>query len=229
MSRIAEIGSQVLARAERRVEVSAENIANATKPGFQRRIAFDLPLGEPAAANRSLGLDFKPGALVETGRPLDLALGGAGFFVLQGPDGPIYTRQGAFRREADGRVVDAYARPLQVQGGGDLTVENDAVEILPDGTVLEAGAPVARIEVVAFADPSALRLAADGLSAAPEAEARRVDRPALRQGAYEASNVSTGDEMVAIMEALRRAESGQRLINVYDDLMGRALSAFGQA
>jgi len=229
MSRIAEIGSQILSRAERRVEVAAENIANASTPGFQRRIAFDPLVGEPTARDRPVGLDLKPGSLVETGRSLDLALGGAGFFVLQGPEGPIYTRQGAFRREADGRVVGANGRPLQIHGGGDLTVASDAVEILSDGTVLEAGAPVARLEIVTFAVPAALRPGAEGLSAAPEAEAQRVVQPSIRQGAYEASNVSTGDEMVAIMEALRRAESGQRLITVYDELMGRALSAFGQA
>jgi flagellar basal body rod protein FlgG len=50
----------------------------------------------------------------------------------------------------------------------------------------------------------------------------------VRQGAIEASNVSTGVEMVDMMAAIRRAESGQRLVNVYDDLMGRALTLFGQ-
>ena len=44
----------------------------------------------------------------------------------------------------------------------------------------------------------------------------------------ETSNVNMGDEMVAMMEAVRRAETGQRLVTTYDDLMGRALNLFGQ-
>ena len=51
----------------------------------------------------------------------------------------------------------------------------------------------------------------------------------VQQGVYEASNVNTGDEMVMMMEALRRAEAGQRVINVYDDLMGRAVTTFGES
>jgi flagellar basal-body rod protein FlgF len=50
----------------------------------------------------------------------------------------------------------------------------------------------------------------------------------VQQGAYEASNVTTGDEMVLMMEALRRAEAGQRVMNVYDDLLGRAVTSFGE-
>jgi flagellar basal-body rod protein FlgG len=52
--------------------------------------------------------------------------------------------------------------------------------------------------------------------------------PSVRQGALETSNVTTAAEMVSVMAALRRAEAGQRLAIVYDDLMGRAITSFGQ-
>ena len=87
---------------------------------------------------------------------------------------------------------------------------------------------MARLQIVEFEDSTALTSGGDGSFAAPAAAAIEVVAPQIRQGEIEASNVSTGDEMIAVMEAVRRAESAQRMVNVYDDLMGRALTAFGQ-
>ena len=50
----------------------------------------------------------------------------------------------------------------------------------------------------------------------------------LRQGMVENSNVSIGDEMVAMTAAVRQTETGARLVQIYDDLLGRAISSFGQ-
>ncbi|HEX8527673.1 flagellar basal body rod C-terminal domain-containing protein, partial [Allosphingosinicella sp.] len=95
--------------------------------------------------------------------------------------------------------------------------------------MLSDGEPVGRIALVDFEDRGRLRVADGGAFAADGMEAVPVGERSVRQGALERSNVSTGDEMVAMMEALRRAETGQRLVTVYDDLMGRALSTFGQS
>ena len=69
----------------------------------------------------------------------------------------------------------------------------------------------------------------DGLLSVAADAVRGVDTPVVRQGFLESSNVALGDEMIALMEAVRRAETGQRLMNVYDDLMGRAIITFGQS
>ncbi len=58
---------------------------------------------------------------------------------------------------------------------------------------------------------------------------KSVSAPVIHQGALESSNVSNADEMIAVMAAIRRAEAGQRMANVYDDLMGRVLQTFGQS
>ena len=81
------------------------------------------------------------------------------------------------------------------------------------------------IEKDAVALPEGFRysgvLSADGA-------ARDIDAVGVRQGALESSNVSSATEMIALMSALRRAETGQRLIQVYDDLMGRTFNLLGQ-
>jgi len=79
-----------------------------------------------------------------------------------------------------------------------------------------------------FADKAVLQPVGNTLFTAPSDAAREVDDPHILQGKLEASNVSTAGEMVAMMAALRGAETGQRLVQLYDDLMAKALDAFGR-
>jgi flagellar basal-body rod protein FlgF len=234
MASFVDVAARVLAQSERRTEIAAQNVANISTAGYKRRIPFTQfidPLSSGVAPDASTALftDFSIGKQIDTGNPFDLALTSSGFFVVQGADGPLYTRQGQFKREADGRLVTLQGLAVQAQGGGDVILKTQDFKVAGDGTVTENGEPVARLAVVDFSDRSAATRTETGQFAAPAAAVKDVDAPAVRQGAIEASNVSTGDDMVAVMEAVRRAETAQRLVNVYDDLMGRALSTFGQS
>jgi len=233
MGALIDIASAILTEATRRVEINAQNVANIPTAGYKRRIAFTDVLAEQqvnTAQDSRVGFisDFSEGKLLETGNPFDFAISGRGFFVVRSDNQTFYTRQGNFRREADGRLVTFDGLELQAQGGGAIVLRSDAFEVAADGMVLEDGQPVAKLALVDVADRSLLRDAEGGLFTAPAADPVQSGAVRVRQGVLEASNVSTGDEMVAMMEALRRAEAGQRLVNVYDDLMGRALSSFGQ-
>lgn len=177
---------------------------------------------------RNSAVDFSSGKEINTGNPYDLAILGDGFFSVRSGDRILYTRQGQFQRDNEGRLVLPQGFALQTQSGGDLVLKSQDVKVLADGTVLERGEPVARLAVVDFEDRHALAPAVGGLFSASADAARPLDAPSVRQGELESSNVSTGDEMITIMEALRRAESAQRVVNIYDDLMGRALTSFGQ-
>jgi len=228
-----ESASAILATAERRVDLSAQNVSNMTTPGYKRRIAFQGMLAQDPSGGVGSQListftDFSAGKLNETGNPYDLAISGDGFFAVRDGGQVAYTRAGQFRRNGDGRLVTAQGAALQVLGGGDLVLRHGEVKVTGDGTVLEDGQPVARLAIVDFTDRQAAVPGDGGLLIVPEAQVIPVSAPSVRQGALEASNTSMGEEMVAMMEAMRRAEAGQRLVNVYDDLMGRALQTFGQ-
>ncbi|WP_425999080.1 flagellar hook-basal body protein [Caulobacter sp. DWR1-3-2b1] len=233
MATLVDIAGSVLSQSTRRVEISAQNIANAATSGYKRRVAFEHLVTNGVDAtqyNRKVdsSADFSLGKFVETGNAFDLAIVGEGFFVVRGPSGPVLTRQGQFERGADGRLLTPAGLALQAEGGGDVIAPDGVLTLGGDGVILANGEPVDRLAVVRVGDLAALAPVEGGGFSAPEADMLQIDRPVLRQGAYEASNVSTGQEMVAMMEALRRAESGQRLVTVYDDLMGRALTTFGQ-
>lgn len=232
MGELIEIAASIMSGASRTVEVSAQNMANITSPGFKRRLEFSQVLAASEAALRpgvrpDSAFDFSPGKLTETGGAYDLALSGAGFFVVRTPDGAfVYTRDGQFRRDPDGRLLGLNGAALQADGA-DLVVRGSRFEVLADGVVLDDGQPVGRLDLVEILDRAQVSAVAGGFSA-PEAALGALETPAVRQGMLEMSNVSTAAEMVAVMAALRRAESGQRVAMIYDDLIGRALSTFGQ-
>ena len=216
-----------------RIDSAAINVANVSTPGFKRQLRPSDRSSDRAdtrfdAALTRLRVDLGAGKLTETGRPLDLAINGDGFFQLRAGDTLVYSRQGGFARDAEGRVVTPQGYALQQAGGGDLVLDTAAVSVAADGTVLDGDRPLGRIAVfqaggaddVTAVDGSIFEIGADAATA--------LDAPSLRQGALEASNVSLGNEMVGMMSALRGAETGARLVQVYDDLMGKAISTFGQ-
>lgn len=234
MGQVLDSVSRILAQSEARAEVAAQNIANLTTPGYKRRVAFTdlLASGSTQDSMRgaalSIATDLSVGKPIQTGAALDLSLGGDGFFVLRAGDQIVYTRHGQFHRDADGRVISPQGEALQLQDGGDLVLRSDAVKIDADGAVTDGSEVVGRLAVVAIEDPARLaRISTGGFTASAQSVSP-MEKPQVRQGVLEASNVSAGDEMVAVMEAVRRAESGQRLANVYDDLLGRAITTFGQ-
>lgn len=217
----------MLSRAFERTEVSAQNMANITTPGYKALSSVPFEGRDVSdGSHLSTAADFSSGQLQKTGNSFDLALSSKGFFVVRSDSQTFYTRDGQFVRGAGGRIETSDGLYLESESGGDIIVSQNNPQILPDGTVLSNGQPVARIATVDFADPGTLEQAGAGrFTARSQAEGAN---PEIHQGMLESSNVSTAGEMISIMSALRSAESGQKIVQVYDDLMARALSAFGQ-
>jgi flagellar basal-body rod protein FlgG len=140
----------------------------------------------------------------------------------------VYSRQGQFRLAENGAVVSPQGYVLQQAGGGDLMLSGADVSILQDGTVLDQGVPVARLALYAPSDPAALRPVSESFFAAGAGAMEPVEDALFRQGMVENSNVELGSEMVSMMAALRQSETGARLVQTYDELLGKAISTFGQ-
>lgn len=215
----------ILSRSEQRLEVVSQNIANMLTPGYKRLVSFErlLDTADPALATAR---DMKGGGLADTGNPNDFAIVGAGFFQLSGDGRVAYTRDGQFRRDAEGRLVNAEGLALQTTDGADLVLRAQAFEVLADGVVLEDGHPVGKLALWNFAETANDRFLEGRLA---DREMVQVEQVSIRQGMLEASNVSAADEMMSMMEAVRRAEAAQRLVMVHDDLMGRVITAFAQS
>lgn len=239
MANVMNVAAIAMGLEMRRVETVAHNLANATTPGFKRQLDGALSATAASAAviagpddEHPVGVsarpvtDFSEGKLSRTENPHHLALSGPGFFAVRMGNEIAYTRGGAFTRDAEGRLITPQGGVLQADGG-DLAVRSDAFRIGVDGTVIEDQRPVARVTVVDFQDRSRLERSHGGAFRGPGAEPTRVEDPVVRQGFLEMGNVDLGHEMVRMMEAFRRFEMNQRLIQGHDDMIGGAVRRLG--
>jgi flagellar basal body rod protein FlgG len=201
----------------------SQNVANLTTPGYRalRRVeGFNATL---APATR---LDQHDGALVHTGRPLDLALQGDGFFQVSDGQRTYLTRNGQFVLGADGRVTDAHGRALLGQGGP-LSIDSDAVVIGEDGSIRSKGEVTDHLAIASVAADVDLSILGDGLYAAPDG-ATGEGTAKVHQGALEGSNVDPGHEMVQLMELTRHAGSVQHAISTYHAALIAGIDELGK-
>lgn len=231
MGSIAEIGGSIISRAQVEAATVSQNMANSLTPGYRAQRSFaremvpeQLDMTEPAPALAgTTGTDFAQGKMIGTTNPFDLAIQGEGFFTLRAGDKTYYSRSGQFSRSADGLLVSPEGWTLQ-GSSGDIVASGTKFEVTSDGVVIQDGVPTARLAIKRFADPSQLTPVGAASFDAVNVAGEDLANPMVRQGMLESSNISSGTEMVELMAAMRRAESGQRIVQLYDDLMSKAIT-----
>lgn len=250
MNPVLALGLQSLQLDAARIERIAMNIANASTPGYaaswiesmQQAAAPAAPgsapgLGPEAASPAAGALfsfhDTRPGSLKATGRALDLAIAGEGFFELRTDAGTAYTRRGDLSLDARGLLVDAAGHPVLGDGGEIRLDAPPVIDALGRVFVRDAdgqlpAAPVDRLRIV-FLDPQASReplgqgaFRSAALPVELKDGARRV-----QQGFLENAQVDPLREMSRLMQAMRHAEGLQRVTQISDDLLGQALRTLG--
>ncbi len=170
--------------------------------------------------------DFTQGALRDTGRPLDVALSGDGFLVVQTPRGERYMRAGNLTLDASGQLVTQRG-DLVVGEAGPITIPPGEVAIGEDGALSVNGQQIDHLKIVRFADPRA-SLAKEGDSlfiAKGQEKASETSATRVVQGALETSNVNVVSEMVAMMQNGREFESLQRSVTLMMNDLGRKVSS----
>lgn len=212
--------------------ITANNLANAQTTGFRREIIAAqgryLTGGTVAARAQtgafSAGTPKDAGKVVSTGRPLDIALGGNAWLVIQGPvvnDLPTeaYTRRGDLAVSTSGVLQNGDGKAILNSNGVPVTVAAGAsLNIAADGglstRIAGIDTPIGRLKLVAGRD---LEKAADGMFTAKEP--LPVDPDArLASGALETSNVQTAGALTELVEESRGFEVSARLLNVAKDM-----------
>ena len=213
----------------------ANNLANTETGGYKSdREFYNLYVSPEASANPSVTMpviesqwtDFSQGALRSTGGPLDFALSGKGFFAVNAPGGPLYTRQGAFQLSPAGVLVTSEGYPVRLTGGGSLQAQSaDPLEVATDGTVSQQGQVLGKLDVVNFSDSSALAKRGNtyfrpaAVSAVPVAAADIE----VRQGKLETSNVGTAESAVRLVSVMRQFEMLHKAISIGADMNKKAV------
>jgi flagellar basal-body rod protein FlgF len=215
------------------LELLANNVANASTGGYKAdREFYSLYAGPDSEALSTMPLierpwiDLSQGLIHPTGNPLDVAISGRGFFAVDGPSGPLYTRNGNFRLAPDGRVVSAEGYAVRGADGGPIALESGrAIDIASDGSIRQDGADAGRFALVDFAgsggiakhgnnyfrvtDPSVSPAAASGAS--------------VGQGKLEASNTGSAESAVRLISVMRQFEMLQKAVNLGGEMNRAAI------
>ncbi len=229
----------------RELDVIANNMANVTTNGFKARSSrfrqYLMPVASAETfprADRRLSyvidagtpLDTRSGAIEHTGNPLDVAIKGDAFLVVQTPGGERYTRNGALEINPQGQLVTSDGHPVLGDNGPiAFTPQESGFNIAPDGTVTSNQGQRGRLRLVRFDNAQSLRNQGANLfaSAAQAQPAGNTSR--LQAGAIERSNVKPVIEMSRLIEVNRSYASIANMMGRIDELRRTAISRLADA
>ena len=227
----------------REMEIIANNIANMDTTGFkvesmmqktdpaEPAVTLDGPRPVKFVAPDGVARNFGQGALAKTGGELDMAIEGKGFFQVQAPDGPRFTRDGRFTTDPTGRLVTQAGYAVLDDGGGEITIdaEKGQVSIGADGSMSQGDERIGKVGMFSFVNPGALEKAGDNLFRnASNLQPEPAAEVKLRQGHLEGSNVTPVLEITRMVEVSRAYEQTAKMMDSEADLSRRAVERLGR-
>ncbi len=222
-------------------EAIANNLANASSPGFRKDMIFTQELSKAQAKQAVLKSDwqqpmidqvytsFEQGGLDKTDNPLDLALEGKGLFVYETGEGDVvYSRAGNLIVNPQGVLVNPEGHRL-LGDGGPINVGSGTVSVSESGQVEVDNTLLANIRVADFEDKSVLQKAGNAEFMIPEGiePAAAVDY-AIRQGYLESSNVEIIREMVNMIISFRNYEADAQAAKAQDESLEKLMANVGR-
>ena len=220
------------------LDLLANNLANAATNGYKGDREFYSLFASSAARPDALGniatmpmidshwTDFSQGTLEATNNPLDFALSGNGFFAVNGPSGPLYTRNGSFQLSSTGTLITSDGYAVRSRDGKPITADPAlSIEVTPQGSVQQGGASIGELELVKF--PSTALLAKQGNNYFRNMDAKVNPSPAMNaevhQGKVETSNVKAPEAAVQLVGVMRQFEMLQKAITLSIDMNKKAV------
>jgi len=197
----------------------------ADRPAFNDALqsAIDVTIG-------GRRLDTSSGSVEPTGRDLDVAIEGDGYFTVQTPGGDRYTRSGHFTRNAEGLLTTPTGLPVLGDDGQPIKLGVGKVRFEEDGRVINGSTVAGRLAVVTFADPGKLvNQSGATLAAPPDQTPEPAEKIIIRQGALEQSNVSVVQRISEMTDVSRAFEALQKSVSVVmNDVYGQAIQQLGR-
>jgi flagellar basal-body rod protein FlgF len=231
---------------ERWQEVTSQNLSSSTVPGYKKNdMRFEaihagvMGLGQSGKqvmmpASMSVAdsvVNFGSGELMQTGVPGHLAIGGNGFFRMQGNGAEYLSRDGEFHLNPEGVLVNKNNDAVLGEGGSiRVDLAKGEITVKRSGEVIQEDAVVGKIAVVDVEDASVLQRVRGGFRVDPD----RGDvallpqlQSSLHQGNLENSNVQPLKEMINLISIARAYELNQKTVQTLDTLDGRLIEVMG--
>ena len=232
-----------------RQDVVANNLANAETVSFKRDLALFQARKTQSAQNgqtrfttamlEGIGggifalptsTDFTPGSLEKTDRPYDVAITDKGFFQVRDADQINYTRDGRFtiHKDTNELVTIAASLPVLDQVGNAIVLDPNLDFIVDEtGNINQGGRNVARLGLVDFDQPGALRKQGENLYALQGDQSSHPVSSVTKQGHLENSGVNPIDELTEMMKAQRMFQANASMVQLQDQTLGLAVSRLG--
>lgn len=224
----------------RQQEVIANNIANVTTPGFKKDLVFVSELSkaeQKGIATKSdwespmidqVYTDQSQGAFDKTGNALDMAIDGAGFFVIQNEDGSeALTRNGSFTTDDTGFLVNSNGE-VAMGTGGPVQLPPGEVSIGSDGTLSVDGVQLTSLRIASVEDPSKLDKVGGKFFVPDGVDIGNAVNFTVRQGYLETSNVDVITQMVEMITSYRNYESDSKALQAQDESLEKLISEVAQ-
>jgi len=231
---------------QRQMDAVANNIANAGTTGYRRDLhvtqSFSdmlirrmndgavstvgpLNFGLRSAAVHTV---FEQGALEHTGKGMDAAIAGSGFFVVQTPQGERYTRAGVMIRDAQGMLSTPEGHPF-LGLTGPIQVPEGPFRIDQNGRIYAEDVYVDTLRIANFEDAASLVKENSTLfrHTGPEDNGTQPDGRIL-QGYLESANVDLSEELLRMISIQRFFDSNQRVLRMLDDSLAKAVNEVGR-
>jgi flagellar basal-body rod protein FlgF len=224
----------------RRLDITANNMANANTVGFRReRPVFHEYVERaedamvPQAKSASFVLDYRAmhdpsqGGFQATGNPLDVMIDGPGYLSVEAPGGgTAYTRAGFIKVNDAGDLVTSGGQRILDEGGRPIAIPAEAqtsLQITSDGTVTAATGPLGRIGVTVFETEEGITPRGDGMMSGTGGRVLSAAETKLKSGGVEGSNVQPIVETTELVDILRSYQSSMKMTDALNDMRTRAI------
>ena len=218
------------------LDLLSNNIANASTGGYKAdREFYSLYVAPEASANEPSStmplierpwVDHSQGVLHATGNPLDVALSGKGFFTVNGPSGPLYTRNGNFRLATDGKLTSPDGYSVRDSQGLPITLQAARpLEISSDGSITQDGVVAGKLEIVDFTSTAGLSKQGSNYFRVTDPAVRPTapSGTSLEQGQLEASNTGSAEGAVRLVSVMRQFEMLQKAVSLGAEMNKKAI------
>ncbi len=223
--------AQTLSFYTRLQALTANNLANSDTEGFKADVMSGRLIGDATFPVPVTKTDLGQSTLTDTGRPLDLALEGPGFFVVQTEQGERLTRGGALALDQGNRLADRHGNLILGQNGPiQLPLRYGSFEVQADGDVMVDGNKLDRLRLETVADPATLKKEGFGRFI-PSTATESVDSTTtvVRQGSTEDSNQDTLKGTVDLVTIQRAYAANVESLKALDSVLGTVVNEVGKA
>ncbi len=212
-----------------------QNVTNATTPAYKSIQTFESALKTSPVDARSgsnmnshVQIDLSQGSLNATGKSLDIALTGPGFFVVDSDGNQYLSRLGQLTISPNGTLADSNGASIMGQQGP-IFLDSEDVEIHSDGRITSEGSEIDQLQIVNIRDASSLSVTPNGyFSYSGTLESANSNDVQILQGFFESSNVDVASETVRMIEMMRRFEMQQKILKANDAMLRGGITVLGE-